>query len=647
MTTRPCTPICLLLFALALVAFTVPSVEGGSFGIQGDNFVKDGQVFRILSGSLHYWRARPADWDLHFRLLKQLGLNTITTYVNWALHEPQPGQFNFTGDYDVVKWIKTAQANGLLVIARIGPYITAETDFGGLPWWLNLYPEMKLRRNDPNYLKLVDRYFDQLMPLLVPLQYSHGGPIINFQIEDDTTADIPVDDTKAHYLYLYNALRKRGIDSLINTLAYPTPGEISTALTPGCWLALELTYNTPFSLAVDELRFWYPTGPIMIMEVYPGWYNIEGARPPQTLDPVLFANSMDELLSLDFNASLNIYPLFGGTNFGFSNGADHPEYIGPIEISGYHPDSTSYDFDTALDEAGDPTQKFYTLQAVFSKYFPVSPAPIPPPSPKGSYGLVQMNSVMPLLPNIQRFGVVNSVMATQMERLGYGYGYVLYAKKLTNFTQPTRLHLREMQDRALVYLDSTFQGALGWTEPNDPRELILQPSASSSSPMLYILVENKGRCSAEVNGFQYARKGIHGPVRIGDDYNVTGWSNYLLPMTTDDLSKRLSWQPFTARLGQQPVFYRGVLNVPSTVQPPLHTFLLTNGWGRGFVMINGFNLGRFTELGPQCTLYVPASVLRSGANEVIIFESDYTLATKSVGSTTARYMQSVNRPFWS
>lgn len=604
-----------------------------TFTIEGNDFVKDGKPFQIISGSMHYWRVRSNDWSNRLKLARSMGLNTITTYFNWQIHEKESGQFNFTGELDIVKWIQEASDAGLLVIARIGPYITAEVDFGGFPWWLTNEKNIVLRTTNPKYLSLVDRYLDQLIPLLAPFQYSLGGPIIDFQIEDDTDSDISIEETKAYYIYLRDALRKRGITTLINTLAFPTPEEVETAVIDGTWLALEFTYNVPTNLAFSILRFFYPTGPIMVMEFYPSWFDCEG-EPHNILSADIFAAAVDNILKQ--NVSLSIYPIFGGTNFGFSNGAQHPAYIPWTE---YCPVTTSYDFDAPINEPGDPTEKFMALREVIGRYAPLPPNPIPSPSKKGSYGTIVMKHFSPLFDSLKLFSTLNSSNPVEMESLGYGYGYVLYSTTLKGFTSSGTLKLIAMQDRATVYLDGNFQGVLGW---DAGLELELNYNGNSS-PQLKILVENKGRPSGEVTNFKWARKGILDNVLVKGNL-VTGWTQYLLPMNFS--SDQFDWKP--AGSNQQiPAFYKGELTV--TDSPPLDTFLLSNGWdmldnwGHGFVMINGFNLGRFTELGPQRTLYVPRQILQTGLNEVFLFESDSPINTPSTGYRT---MESIGEPLW-
>jgi len=291
-----------------------------------------------------------------------------------------------------------------------------------------------------------------------------------------------------------------------------------------------------------------------------------------------------------------------------------------VEVWGYSAVTTSYDFDAPIDEAGDATPKFAALRKVFGRYVSVPPGPIPPPAAKGNYGTILMTHYAPLFSSLTLFATTTAPLPLSMEQLGYGYGYVLYVTRLFALSKATQLTITAVQDRALVYLDGVYQGVLGWTEPKEPTQLTLTPSGSSN-PLLQILVENKGRCSGEVEDFSCARKGVTGTVELNDK-TLTNWTMYHLPMESLSTLK-INWRPYGGTpVTQMPTFYRGEFVIRDAT--PRDTFLLTDGWGHGFVVLNGVNLGRFSERGPQRSLYVPGSILRgsSATNEVIIFESD-------------------------
>ncbi|CAM4918348.1 unnamed protein product [Rotaria socialis] len=433
-----------------------------NFTIIGNDFMKDGQPYRIIAGSIHYWRSLPQDWQNRLSLIKKLGCNTITTYIWWALHEPEDGMFVFDKpEHDFLLFIQLAHSLDLLVIVGIGPYITGDVDFGGFPYWITKQKQISIRRPNQVYYQLIDRYFDQLIPRLVPLQYHLGGNIINFQIEDDS--DLPLisfDDSHLYYGYLRDGLIRRGIQTLINTLAWPDSLSLKKAIIPNTWTALEYTihHSTPDALAT--LRKHLPdNNPFMVMEYYPAWMDYEG-KPHQTMDSEQFSNGVDKILS--YNGSINFYMVFGGTNFQFTNGGDWTLV--------YHSITTSYDYDAMITECGDAHQtKFKAVRDVIGKYLPLVPMPTPLPSSKGLYGTIHFDSQAELIQNLRPFDVLyNSNTPIQFEYLNQSYGYILYSTQLRNFIDIIEpLLLPWMQDRAVVSLDGIVQGCIGWSE-KDP-----------------------------------------------------------------------------------------------------------------------------------------------------------------------------------
>lgn len=271
-------------------------------------------------------------------------------------------------------------------------------------------------------------------------------------------------------------------------------------------------------------------------------------------------------------------------SFGFSNGAQHPGLLG-----GYRAVTTSYDFDAPINEAGDITEKFLAVRDVIAKYVKIPEIPLPPPSPKGSYGIIEMKEFVSLFELLNLFKSKSSINPIEMEKFGYGFGYILYSTKLHNFTSSAKLIIDSFQDRALIYLNNKFQGVLGWTEKFSPNSLILKPIQNDSSPILTIFIENKGRCSSELVDFSCARKGINGNVQLNNKI-LLNWKHYLLPMTNISFNQ-FKWLPYQGFVNDVPTFYRGKFTISDSI--PLHTFLLTNGWneidnwGHGFVIING------------------------------------------------------------
>lgn len=507
-------------------------VQSRTFSISGNDFQKDGENFRVISGSVHYWRTRPEEWRSVLESSKRMGVNTITFYIGWWLHETTEGSYDFSSpQLDVVKFVHTIREVGLLAICRVGPYITAEVDWGGFPWWM-VNHNLTVRSSDPAYLALVDRWFDQVIPMVASLEYSKGGPIIDWQVEDD-----PLPYETAYYGYLRDGLRRRGVAGLISTLAAPeldpasNQSYIKDMATPGCWVALEFSDTDSAAESFATLSRILPEGnPWMTMEIYPGWVDLEGK--PHTLVPAgEFATVIDKILGLNGTntSSVSIYMLHGGTNFGFTNGASRQNWDNPPV---YRPIITSYDYDAPITEAGDAGAKFEPLRQVFAKYGSAGSA-APPPSPKGSFGTVAMASQAALLEPSALSALDSNPLHAQypmgMEQAGQGYGWILYEHWLQ---PPDALHTEGanqqqaailavdglLQDQGLVFLDAEAVGTLGWLGGaswlGEATNLTLPLSAGTKrrgSQALRILVENKGRCTCclhKTTPPSCARKGI-------------------------------------------------------------------------------------------------------------------------------------------
>ena len=473
-----------------------------------------------------------------------------------------------------------------------------------------------IRRPNKVYYELIDRYFDQLIPHLIPLQYHLGGNIINFQIEDDS--DVPIitfDETHQYYGYLRDGLIKRGIQTLINTLAWPDSLSLEKAIIPNTWTALEYTVHHSTPDALEVLRKHAPNNnPFMVMEYYPGWMDFEG-KQHQTLDSQQFADGVDKILL--YNGSVNFYMVFGGTNFQFKNGGDWEVVYNSI--------TTSYDYDAMITECGDAHEtKFKAVRDVIAKYLPLPPIPTPSPSPKGLYGTIQFNSYAQLIENLHPFNILYNIdTPIQFEYLNQSYGYILYSTQLNNFIDGVKpLFLPWMQDRAVILLDGIIQGVIGWTE-KDPITLInLHPLKTNPNPRLDILVENKGRCCGDLPDLGCNFKGMKDKPLLGLK-ELGNWTITKLPMD-DKLANQsitFNWKSIPSNTSiVSSLFYRSTFTI--NITQPLHSFLCTDNWGHGFIIINGFNIGRYSEKGPQRTMYVPAHILKQGINEILVFESD-------------------------
>jgi beta-galactosidase len=564
-----------------------------------NQFLLNDKPFRILSGALHYFRVVPEYWRDRLEKMRAFGLNTVETYVPWNLHEPRPDEFHFEDGLDLVRFIEIATEAGLKVIVRPGPYICSEWDFGGLPAWLLKDPAMQVRCLYPPYLAAVDRYLDALLPRLTPLLASHGGPIIAMQVENEYGGY----GNDQHYLqYLADGLRQRGIDVLLFTSDGPRDGQQQGGGIPGILRTANFAFDANDALA--KLREYQPEGPLMVTEFWSGWFDRWGEehhlsadnsdsikRSVQTLDDILAAS-----------ASVNFYMFHGGTNFGFMNGAN-------LELTGYHSDVTSYDYAAPLDECGDPAPRFDAYREVLRKYADIPETSIVRSAPKRAYGSIDLRESIGLF---DALGVLSrkhvSVTPDPMEFFDQDYGFILYRTRITGPRGEAMLIAHEVCDRAQVFVDGKPIGVL----ERETGDEALSLEIPAEGVTLDLLVENMGRVNFGPGLID--RKGIVG--RVTFDWQVLfNWEVYPLPL--NDLSRL----PLTPTLspegrGSTPRFYRGAFAVDVAAD----TFLALPGWTKGVAWINGFNLGRYWQRGPQQTLYVPAPVLKKGANEIIVFE---------------------------
>jgi len=564
--------------------------------ISGNQFQLDGQPFRILSGAMHYFRVHPDYWEDRLLKLRAMGLNTVETYVAWNLHEPRPGEFHFDGGLDLERYLTLAGSLGLKAIVRPGPYICSEWDFGGLPSWLLAGPGMRLRCAYSPYLVAVDRFFGALLPRLAPLQITHGGPLIAMQVENEYGS---YGNDKTYLRHLEELLRSLGIDVLLFTSDGPNDQMLQFGTLPHIFRTVNFG-----SKAVDafaKLREYQPVGPLMCAEFWNGWFDHWG-EPHHTRDPQEAASALEEILAL--GASVNLYMFHGGTNFGLLSGANEAPY------PNYQATVTSYDDDAPLDEAGDPTPKYFAFRDVLSRYTSLPDLPAPTPLPKLALGPVELNQSVDFFETLDVLSrPIFSATPEPMERLGHNVGFILYR---TQVDAPgtkaslgkVPLTIRDIHDRALVFLKGHPIAVL----EREFHQNSVEVEIPSTGAQLDILVENMGRVNYGAGLTD--RKGITEAVLLGQQL-LFDWKIY--PIRLDKLSA-LPFAPLKNTNG--PAFFRGAFTVAE-----LHdTFLALPGWTKGLAWINGFCLGRYWNRGPQKTLFIPAPLLHSGANELIVFE---------------------------
>lgn len=557
--------------------------------VHGEQFFLDGAPFRILSGAMHYFRVIPEYWEDRLSKLKAMGLNTVETYIAWNLHERKKAEFNFDPPYDFTAFVKKAGELGLNVILRPGPYICAEWDFGGLPPWLLADQNMRVRCLHVPFLEALDRWLDALVPKLVDLQTSRGGPVIAMQVENEYGS---FGTDKKYLEFVAMGLKQRGIEVPLLTSDGWTDSALQGGSLPGLLRTVNFQKNT--YEAFVKLRTYQPGAPLMCMEFWNGWYDHWG-KPHHTRPAHEAAAILNEILT--YGASVNLYMFHGGTNFGFMNGAN--------DDGQYWPTITSYDYDAPLSECGDPTDKFYAFREVIARHAPIPDVPLPRAVRKKAYEGVRMAQQAPLFDNLKNLShTTRRTTPETQEKLGQNYGFTLYTTEITGPRGGEELHVQEVRDRAQVFLDGDPIGTLERGRFPDTLPISFdQPKAR-----LDILVENMGRVN--FGPALHDPKGITTGVRLGNQF-LFHWNIH--PLQLDDLTK-LKWSDL--RHGTGPAFFRADFYLDD----PADTFLALPGWTKGVAWINGFNLGRYWERGPQRTLYVPAPLLREGDNEIIIFE---------------------------
>ncbi|XP_061073722.1 beta-galactosidase-1-like protein 2 isoform X1 [Conger conger] len=560
-------------------------------------FTLDGVALRILGGSAHYFRIPRAHWKDRLLKMKACGLNTLTTYVPWNLHEPGRGEFDFQNQLDLEAYIRLAEEVGLWVILRPGPYICSEWDLGGLPSWLLRDKGMKLRTTYPGFTGAVNSFFDELIPRVAPLQYMRGGPIIAVQVENEY-GSYAEDDL--YMAFIKEALLSRGIGELLMTsdnLEGSKCGGVAGALE-----TINLQRLTPG--VVNYLAHMPGEKPKMVMEFWCGWFDVWG-------DPhhVFHAEDMVPVVTeiLKRGMSINLYMFHGGTSFGFMSGA--------VDLGTYKPQVSSYDYDAPLSEAGDYTPKYHRLRELFSQYHSETLPEEPTPQWRKVYEPVVFDQYLSLWETL-KFAEEPLISATpvNMENLpvnsgnGQSYGYTLYE---TTVTSGGALNSRNnVRDRALVFVDRVYIGVL------DYKTVELAVPDGKGVRKLSLLVENCGRVNYG-KAMDVQRKGLVGQIVLNNAplKSFTIRSLDMTPNFIDGLSRE-RWNLHPEKL-TYPGFFQGQLKVDGN---PTDTFLKLPGWGKGVVFINGQNLGRHRSIGPQQTLYLPGPWLHSGVNEIVVFE---------------------------
>ncbi len=553
-----------------------------SFSIEGASFLRDGRPHRILSGGLHYFRVLPQQWEHRLGMLRAMGLNTVETYVPWNYHEPRPGQVARLAE--LTDFLDAAAGLGLDAIVRPGPYICAEWDNGGLPAWLTARVGRRIRSADPDYLEAVDAWFDRLIPLIAGRQVTRGGNVIMVQVENEYGS---FGSDRAYLRHLADGLARRGIDVPLFT----SDGPDDFMLTGGSLDGVLATVN--FGSDPESALAALPAGrPRMCMEFWDGWFDHWGDEHV-TRDPADAAGVLDRILAS--GASVNLYMAHGGTNFGTTAGAN----LGGAHHDGaFQPTVTSYDYDAPIDERGAATEKFRLFRDVLRRHgaAPTEPPPLPSLLPPAR---------LPVSDQAPRYDGprAHHPFPPTFDELGVTHGLVSYRFQIPGPRAAQPLTVDGLHDRAHVTINGEPAGIL---ERDGVTSLDVTGPAT-----VELLVESMGRVNYGPRVGE--PKGIAGGVRHERQY-VHGCTTYVMDLE----SPRPQWESSEAQPVTGPAFFRFRL---ATAEPG-DAYLALPGWGKGYVWVNGFGLGRFWDRGPQRTLYLPWPLLRRGDNEIVVLELD-------------------------
>ncbi|MER6616898.1 glycoside hydrolase family 35 protein [Streptomyces xantholiticus] len=576
------------------------------FTVGETDFLLDGRPVRLLSGALHYFRVHEEQWWHRLAMLRAMGLNCVETYVPWNLHEPEPG--GYADEAALGRFLDAVHAAGMWAIVRPGPYICAEWENGGLPYWLTGRVGRRARTEDPEYLGHVERWFTRLLPQVAEREITVGGPVVMVQVENEYGSY----GCDGEYLRgLVELLRGCGVSVPLFTSDGPEDHMLTGGSVPG--VLATVNFGSGAREAFAALRRHRPSGPLMCMEFWCGWFEHWGAKPARR-DAADAAGALREIL--EAGASVNVYMAHGGTSFGGWAGANR---AGSLHDGVLEPTVTSYDYDAPVDEAGRPTEKFWRFREVLAEY-QEGPLPEPPPAPAvlASPVRVELGEWAPPQAVLALLGdkEYEAPVPPTFEELGVERGLVRYRLEVPGPREPYPLTVAGLSDRAVVHVDGVRAGVLeGGTSTLDV------PVAGPAS--VEVWVESLGRVNygprtgepkGITGGVLHERQFLHG---------VRAQGLRLEAFEEPDALTGMDWRaPRPGAAG----LYRGTFEVAA----PGDAGLELPGWTRGFAWVNGFNLGRYWSAGPVRPLYVPGPVLRAGGNEMWVLELEGAAAERAV-----------------
>jgi beta-galactosidase len=595
----------LLPLLFVLLTITCFAQEKHIFSLSKNDFLLDGKPFQIISGEMHPARIPREYWRDRIRMTKAMGCNTIAAYIFWNYHEETPGKFDFkTGNHDIAEFIRICKEEGMWVMLRPGPYVCAEWDFGGLPSWLLKIPDIKVRCMDTRYMEAVSRYVTRLSAEVKPLLCTNGGPIIMSQIENEY-------GSYANDKTYLEALRKLWVQNGINIPFYTADGATPYMLEAGNIDGAAIGLDSGGSDEdFEQATKRNPNVPSFSSETYPGWLT---HWKEKWAKPYTGALKKEMTYLLSHHKSFNLYVIHGGTNFGFTAGAN------AFSATQYQPDLTSYDYDAPINEQGQPTPKYYMLRNLIKQYVKYTIPEVPKAAEAISIAPITLT---PLTSIWQQLGKpILSPQPQPMEYYGQNQGLILYRTKLIGHKKGT-LTITEPHDYAMIFVDGKF---IDTVYRDGGKWSIKIPESSSKDPVLDILVEGMGH----INFAQYMidRKGITDRVTL-NGMTLMDWQIYPLPMSEAFIKELKPVQAENAN--NKGVFFKGNFDLQKTGD----TFFDLSGYSKGIIYVNGHNLGRYWNTGPQQRLFCPASWLKKGQNEILVFDFHQDKAAIISGKTT-------------
>ena len=594
------------------------AAERESFAAGKNTFLLNGKPFVVKAAEVHYPRIPRPYWEHRIKMCKALGMNTLCLYVFWNIHEQKEGVYDFSGQNDVAEFCRLAQKNGMYVIVRPGPYVCAEWEMGGLPWWLLKKKDIRLRERDPYFLERVRLFEKEVGKQLASLTIENGGPIIMVQVENEYGS---YGEDKPYVSEIRDIVRQSGFDKVALFQCDWASNFTRNGLDDLIW-----TMNFGTGANIDNqfrrLKELRPESPLMCSEFWSGWFDKWGARH-ETRPADDMVAGIDEMLSKGISFSL--YMTHGGTSFAHWAGANSP---------GFAPDVTSYDYDAPINEWGLPTEKYWTLRRTMQKYADGGKLPNVPKAPMNIISVPQFKftEYAPIVCGIDT--IVESRDVKTMEELDMGWGSMFYETTLPTVSTPSLLTLNDCHDFAQVFIDGKYIGKIDRVK--NEKSIVLP--AVTSGQKLTILIEAMGRINfgRAIKDF----KGITKSVTLTAEadgheltYDLKHWRIATIPCDYKTATKALSSaQPHSSSASAQPHWLplrspnvvsslkKGYYRANFTLKKVGDTFINMEAFGKGMVYVNGHALGRFWNIGPQQTLYVPGCWLKKGKNEVVVLD---------------------------